>query len=98
MDRLRSVAGLEGDATAHVIESHLRSKSFVGRERERRQVERLLARIPTGRGASVVVECGQGFGRTRFLAELALDARLSGTLAIETSAAAHDGDRRASQP
>ncbi len=90
IDRLGSIVEFESAPLAVELDSRLRSKCFVGRVSLRKQMKQALARALQGRGGGLCVEGEQGIGRTRFLSEAALDARVLGLSVVETSAALHD--------
>ena len=90
IDRLTVIAGLEPDQHG-LVDSYLGSPAFVGRELERRSLREAFARAQAGQAASVVIESAPGLGRTRLLAELALESRLSGAAVLEVEAHAGRG-------
>jgi tetratricopeptide (TPR) repeat protein len=91
IDRLQVAAGLEPDPRAPPIESYLAQPAFVGRTAERQQLRSALSEAAAGRGACALVESVSGLGRTRLLAELAIEARLASAAVLEVDAGLHRG-------
>jgi hypothetical protein len=89
IDRLSTIASLEGEAHPLVVESYLNSPAFVGRLQEKQLLEAAFARAVEGRGASVIVESAPGMGRTRLLSELALSARMASGIVLQAEADGH---------
>ncbi len=92
IDRLDSLLGPAG--SAHYVDSadlHLANPAFVGRERERRRLGRLLALAAAGRGQSAILEGDAGIGRTRLLQELGLAARVANAYVLHVDAASYPG-------
>ena len=83
IDRLTVIASLERDSSPHVAESYLSSPAFVGRVPERKALQEALQRALSGNAACVSVESESGFGRSRLLAELALDSRLASATVLQ---------------
>ena len=83
IDRLTVIASLEPDEHGSPIESYLGSPAFVGRKAERQALRDCFSLAKSGQATRVVVESAPGLGRTRLLAELALEARLSGAVVLQ---------------
>ncbi len=83
IDQLSLIAALPPGEQGGVIESYLGSPGFAGRDRERRILREAFARAESGAPANVVVESAPGLGRSRLLAEFALEARLAGAVVLE---------------
>jgi tetratricopeptide (TPR) repeat protein len=78
IDRLTVIASLEPIEQSHVAQSYLSRPAFIGRTAERGTLRGLFDGATLGCGACVTVESPQGLGRTRFLTESSLEARLAG--------------------
>ncbi|HEX3594623.1 MAG TPA: protein kinase, partial [Polyangiaceae bacterium] len=78
IDRLTVIASLEPIEQSHVAQSYLSRPAFVGRTAERRILRTRFDGATLGYGACVAVESTQGLGRSRFLTEISLEARLAG--------------------
>jgi hypothetical protein len=83
IDRLQVAAGLEPDANAPAVETYLARPAFVGRAAEREKLRDAFRRAVAGHGSCVLVEGAPGLGRTRLLAECAIEARLSSATVLE---------------
>jgi hypothetical protein len=82
IDRLNTLAGLEPAADDGEIQGYVHSKSFVGRVEERQRASQFLRDAQHGFKRALLVEAAPGFGRTRFLEELSVMARLGGATPI----------------
>ncbi|MET0283086.1 MAG: AAA family ATPase [Polyangiales bacterium] len=82
IDRLHVLADLAPEAAEQAVEGYLNSKVFVGRTRERERIADALGALRNGTGTAFLVEGEAGIGRTRFLDELAITARLAGVLTL----------------
>lgn len=91
IDRLTVIASLEPVEQDRVLDSYLRSAAFVGRAPERDALRRALSLALSGRATSVVVQSAPGLGRTRLLAEFALEARLSGAVVLQAEGSGNPG-------
>ncbi|HKP60309.1 MAG TPA: protein kinase [Polyangiales bacterium] len=91
IDRLDALLEQSGPARADSAELHLANPAFVGRVRERRRAGRLLALAARGRGQSAILEGDAGMGRSRLLAEVALDARVANACVLHVDAASYPG-------
>lgn len=92
IDRLTLIAGLPRDDDASAVaHSYLVGVPTVGRAREHRRLREKLEQSKAGRGAHVVIEARAGFGSTRLLHDLVVDAQLSGALPLLVDAAVSSG-------
>jgi hypothetical protein len=91
IDRINTLAGLDPAASDRQIQGYFHSKLFVGRVEERQRGSQLLREAQRGLKHALLVESTAGLGRTRFLEELSVLARLVGVTPI----AADTIDRRA---
>ncbi|HEX7671353.1 MAG TPA: serine/threonine-protein kinase, partial [Polyangiaceae bacterium] len=91
IDRLTAIGGLPPDPDARTAEAYLIGTVLVERQRELERVERRIARVKTGRGASIFVDGVDGVGKSRFLAEVALKAQLAGVTVLRADAARQSG-------
>jgi hypothetical protein len=82
IDRINALAGLEPEADESAIQGYFRSKLFVGRVDEQRRVAELLRQTQRGLKHAVLIESAAGLGRTRFLEELSLMARLASAVPL----------------
>ncbi|PTL78448.1 AAA family ATPase [Vitiosangium sp. GDMCC 1.1324] len=89
---LRELAGqrvqLETTATR---ESYLRAARFVGREREREQLEQALERALAGRGEAWLVGGESGVGKSRLVEELRTLAMVRGAVVLRGQAVSSGG-------
>jgi len=90
IERLNGIAELAPEATEGP-RSYLLSSSMVGRGQEMRQLARRLSRLEDGQGGAVMIEGEAGFGKTRMLRELAIEARLRGFPVLAVSSREHPG-------
>jgi len=91
IDRVDALLGGGAQARNDSPELHLDNPAFIGRERERRRLRRLLRLATAGRGQCVLVECESGMGRSRLLHELALEARVADSNVLHVDAASYPG-------
>ena len=94
IDRLDVIAMTDDEPLSLLAESHIASAPWVGRRAERKTIEQLLTQTPPARGRQLNVEGEAGLGKTRFLAELRIEAQLRGLLCVgmhgaESSVARH---------
>lgn len=82
IDRLHTIAALEPESDDLTVQGYLNSKAFVGRARERDRALLLLDEANAGGVRTLLVEGDPGVGRTRFLQELVVLARLRGALPL----------------
>ena len=87
IDRLNVIAGLPPEASDDAIQGYLRSKAFVGRESELARANAALMQARAGSGQALLIEGDAGVGRSRFIAELTVTARLAGALALSVHSA-----------
>lgn len=97
IDRFTVIASLEPDQHGCPIDSYLGSPAFVGRKAERQTLRDGFAHAKSGRATKVVVESAPGLGRTRLLAELALEARLSEAVVLQAEPHADHGTHEVAQ-
>lgn len=88
IDRIDAIAGPSAESVDHAVRGYVRSKVFVGRARERRQIG---LRLQREQGGVFVVEGPSGIGRSRLLEQLALEAGLAGATRVLVRA---DAQRR----
>ncbi|HET8935352.1 MAG TPA: protein kinase, partial [Polyangiales bacterium] len=79
IDRIDAIAGAPAESVDHAVRGYVRSKVFVGRMRERRQI---AVRLQRNEGGVFVVEGPEGVGRSRLLEQLALEAGLAGATRV----------------
>jgi hypothetical protein len=79
IDRIDAIAGPTAESVDHAVRGYVRSKVFVGRMRERRQIG---TRLQREQGAVFVIEGPPGIGRSRLLEQLALEAGLAGATRV----------------
>ncbi len=91
IDRLGILAELAPEHDVLSARSYLHGAQTVGRERVRVRLRRRLDRCLKSSGASVIVDAVSGMGSTRVIAEIALQAQLSGATAVVVDAALHPG-------
>jgi hypothetical protein len=85
IDRLSALLGRERrSGTVHEIE--LEHPELMGRTRERALLRAQIERLSEGRGGALLFSGGRGAGRSRLLAELAADARVSGVVVLHVEA------------
>ena len=82
IDRLTVIASLEPERPVHLLESYLRTPSYVGRKRERERLRGAFDAALSGDAQKVMVESAPGLGKSRLLTELALEARLLGATVL----------------
>jgi hypothetical protein len=82
IDRINALAGLEPEADESAIQGYFGSKVFVGRVEELRRVAELLRLAQRGLKHALLIESAAGLGRTRFLEELSLMARLASVVPL----------------
>jgi hypothetical protein len=87
IDSLCAIAGLPAENTPLVLQSYLKAPVLVGRAKNIDVLRAALARAKEQRGATLLVEGPSGMGRSRVLAELAVQARLvsANVLLVETA-------------
>src|SRR4029079_5822495 len=73
-----------------LAESYLASAPICGRKAELTRVKLALEQVARGRGVSLVINGPSGVGRTRFLSEVALRAKLRGCMAVHVDASEHE--------
>ena len=93
IDRISGLAGLAPQSQPDAAGAYLASPPLVGRRRELAQLKRWVTRAMAGEQAAVVLDSGPGLGKTRLLAEVSLEAQLSGALVLRA-----DGEQPADAP
>lgn len=91
IDRLTVTGRLEAEHDVRTARAYLIGTSLVEREDALQRVVRRIAAAKERRGSSLFVEGDPGCGRTRFLAEIALKAQVSGVTVARADAAVHSG-------
>jgi tetratricopeptide (TPR) repeat protein len=76
--RLSAIGGLPANDTQNLAGAHLGSSRFVGQKRALAKAEKLLKRSLVCNGGAVLVESGEGSGKTRLLQEVSLLAQTQG--------------------
>ena len=82
IDRLNAIADLTPESEVMAVQGYLDSKAFVGRTRERARALSLLRDAGKGRIQTLLIEGEAGVGRTNFMHELVVSARVAGALAV----------------
>jgi hypothetical protein len=91
IDRLDAIAGRESVPDQDLGESYLASAPLAGRKPELARLKLALDQTQRGRGVTLMISGEPGVGRTRFLAEVALRAKLRGCTVLQVDASEHDG-------
>jgi len=91
IDQLSAIAQLEAVEPDLAAESYLASGRMVGRDHEADVLRRQISNTVAGKGGEFVLEGKAGFGKTRFLHEIALDAQLRGLVVLKADAEACSG-------
>lgn len=78
IDRVQAVAQLPPVPGAQVVRGYLASSTLIGRTTEMRELRQAVADARRGCGRAVVIHGPSGMGKTRILAELRVEAQLSG--------------------
>lgn len=86
IDRIDAIVGPTTESVDHAVRGYVRSKVFVGRQRERKLI---AARLQQAQGGVFVIEGPQGIGRSRLLEQLALEAGLAGATRVLVRPDAH---------
>lgn len=86
IDRLDMLLGGARPSQRDLGETRLSNGAFVGRQRERRKMRRLLLLASEGRGQSCVIAGESGAGRTRLLHEFASGARIARATVVHADA------------
>ena len=90
MARLSGIAGLAEDAGLEVRQAYLNSAVLVGRDDELQLARTAVGRAVRSKGGALFIQAASGAGKSRFLSELVLEAKLSGarvaTASCETAA------------
>lgn len=91
IDRLTLIADLPAETDELASKSYLLGVETIGRDRERRALHERLRAARSGSGTCLVVEAAHGMGSSRMVAELSVDAQISGFLPVVIDCAAHRG-------
>ncbi len=87
ISRLTSIGGLPANDTVNLAGAHLGSSRFVGQKRALAKAEKLLKRALVCNGGAMLVESGEGSGKTRLLQEVSLLAQTEGFSVVRAFAA-----------
>jgi tetratricopeptide (TPR) repeat protein len=90
LDRLDEILPEQGGRAPAAVQGVLLSKVFVGRGSELKRVSALLKRVRARMSASAALIGEEGSGRSRLLAQIALEARMAGVTVVLVSG---DGDK-----
>jgi hypothetical protein len=88
MERLTAIAGLPPEDTRSVGIAYLVRPAYVGRNAQLREARSRALQAMRGRGSVLFTTGAQGSGRTRYLEECALEAKLLGMSVRELSSLA----------
>jgi hypothetical protein len=86
IDALCAISGLPAENRPLVLESYLKTPVLVGRAKHLELLIGALQRAHEGRGASAIIESAASLGRTRMLAELAIQARMTAAVVLQVEA------------
>jgi tetratricopeptide (TPR) repeat protein len=92
LDVLEEISPSDENKAPAAVQGVLLSKAFVGRTNEMKRVLGLIARMRARTPASTAVIGEEGIGRSRLLAQIALEARVAGLTVVHLTG---DGDKRA---
>jgi hypothetical protein len=93
VERLSGIAGLPREDERRYAQAFLTTPKLVGRDRESQALRRRLLRALRGRGGTAAIVAPGGFGRSRMLASVVLEAKLLGAAAMLVDATAVDSGR-----
>jgi len=82
IDRLDVIATTDDEPMSMLAESHIASAPWVGRSAERKTIEDLLTQSEPGHSRQLKIQGEAGSGKTRFLAELRIEAQLRGFVCV----------------
>ena len=85
MARLSGIAGLAEDAELEVRQGYLNSAALVGRDEELALARKAVSRAVRSKGGALFIRAASGAGKSRFLTELVLEAKLSGARVASAS-------------
>lgn len=85
MARLSGIAGLAEDAELEVRQGYLNSAVLVGRDAELERARKAVSRALRSKGGGLFIRAASGAGKSRFLSELVLEAKLSGARVASAS-------------
>jgi tetratricopeptide (TPR) repeat protein len=93
VERLSGIASLPAEDEHRYAQAFLASPKLVGRNRESAALRKPLLRALGGRGGAAAIVAPGGFGRSRMLVSLVLEAKLLGAATVLVDATAVDSDR-----
>lgn len=94
-ERLSALAQLPVEDEPHLAQAFLSTPALVGRDAAQAVFSKRLMRARTGRGSSVAVVARAGLGKSRVLANVALQAKVSGAVTVMVGATAVGSGPRA---
>jgi tetratricopeptide (TPR) repeat protein len=89
IERLRAIGKLEPEGDAQTAQAYLAATACVERAAELQRMRRRIDQLKGGRGGAVLIESSRGLGKTRLLAEAALDAQLAEVCVLRADGAQH---------
>jgi hypothetical protein len=94
-ERLCAIANLDADEQLPFAQAYLTTPTLVGRVHEQRKLASAIERLKTrSKGAALLVRGAPGMGRSRFLDDCVLSAKLAGLTVVRPLAlSAHDESR-----
>jgi Protein kinase domain/AAA ATPase domain len=95
MQRLESLGGLSSGEHLLVQEAYMVAPKLVGRERELRKASSALSAARSGTANGTLVLGDPGVGRSRFLEECALRAKVEGVIALQVAPSEGDNSEYA---
>ncbi|HVE83016.1 MAG TPA: protein kinase, partial [Myxococcales bacterium] len=93
IDRLAPLSGPQAAGHEEAAGAYLASPPLVGRQREQAQLKRWVHKALGGDQEALVLDAGAGMGKTRLLAEVAMEAQLAGAVVLRA-----DGEQPADAP
>ncbi len=92
-ERLSAIASLQADEQLLFAQAYLTTPMLVGREREQRKVASILERLKArNKGSALLVRGIPGMGRSRFLDDCVLSAKLAGLTVVRALAGSASGE------
>lgn len=91
IERLDSVGKLDPEEGLEIAQGYFWSAKTVGRSKELSRVARRIEHSLLSSGGGVLIEAERGFGKTRFLRELSLEAQLRGATVAVVDASVQSG-------
>lgn len=94
-ERLSAIANLDADESLPFAQAYLTTPTLVGRTHEQRKLASAIERLKDrSKGTALLVRGAPGMGRSRFLDDCVLSAKLAGLTVVRTLAlSAHDESR-----